>query len=423
MLTLIKPLLVNITILFSFTFNANLFFPFQTKAPLSFKQKWNYGLIGSLGALFCMFYPIETLGETHFDLRMCAILILTLYAGWLPGGIVLVSVCVIRYMIGGKFFYIGILVSVVAFLITLVFRRLYLKSKSRLAAGSLIIISYFIAYITILYFNVHFLRLSFYLIYFIAFYLTSIALIYVIESLIKINKQFEEMVYVDKLTMIGQLTASIAHEIRNPLSTVRGFIQFLSTDTKDEQLKKYSPLIMEELDRTNSIITNYLKVSKPEPFQLSVVSLDCVINDCVQLMRPFAAFSNVIIHYENKQPFYIQGDEHHLKQAIMNVIKNGIEAITSQGTVTIDLHADHSKNSVEITIKDNGKGMTPDQLKQIGLPFYTTKSKGTGLGSMVTNKIIRELNGSIEYVSEIDKGTVVKIVFPLIDEKRGLKKI
>lgn len=423
MLTLIKPLLVNITILFSFTFNANLFFPFQTKIPLSLKQRIIYGLIGAFGALFCMFYPIETLGETHFDLRMCSILILTLYGGWIPGSIVLVSVCIIRYLIGGNFVYIGLIVSVAAFICALVFRRIFLKSQSKLSAGSLIILGYFVAYISILYFNIHFLQLSFYFVYFIAFYLTNIALIYVIESLIRINKQFEEMVYVDKLTMIGQLTASIAHEIRNPLSTVRGFIQFLSTDTKDEQFKKFSPLIMEELDRTNSIITNYLNVSKPEPFQQSIVSLHEVISDCVQLMRPFAAYSNVIIHYENKnkQPFYIHGDEHHLKQAIMNVIKNGIEAISNQGMVTIVLNADHSKNTVEISIKDTGKGMTPDQLKQIGLPFYTTKSKGTGLGSMVTNKIIRELNGLIEYDSEFGKGTVVKIIFPLFDKKRGLK--
>ncbi|WP_335437856.1 HAMP domain-containing sensor histidine kinase [Neobacillus drentensis] len=172
-------------------------------------------------------------------------------------------------------------------------------------------------------------------------------------------------------------------------------------------------ILMEELDRTNSIITNYLKVAKPEPFQLAIVSMDDVMNDCVQLMRPLASYSNVIIDYENKEPFYVNGDEAHLKQAIMNVIKNGIESISNQGTIKIDLNADHFKNAVEISIKDNGKGMTPEQLKQIGLPFYTTKTKGTGLGSMVTNKIIRELNGSIEYVSEINKGTTVKIVFPL----------
>jgi two-component system sporulation sensor kinase B len=413
LITLIKPLLVNITILLSFTFNANLFFPFQTKVPSSLKQKVIYGLIGSFGALFCMYYPIETLGATHFDLRMCAILILTLYGGWLPGSIVLVSVCLVRYIIGGKFHITGILVNVVAFLISIVFRRFFLKSHSRLSAGTLVVVCYFIVYITILYFNINFLKLPFYFIYFIALFFTNIALIFVIEKLIKINKQFEEMVYLDKLTMIGQLAASIAHEIRNPLATIRGFIQFLSTDTTDLKFRKYSALIMEELDRTNSIITNYLKVAKPEPFQPSIVLINEVISDCVQLMSPLAAYSNVIIHYENKDALYVSGDEAHLKQAIMNIIKNGIESISNQGAIKIELYADHFKNTVEIKIKDNGKGMTPEQLKQIGLPFYTTKTKGTGLGSMVTNKIIRELNGAIEYESEVNKGTIVRIILPL----------
>lgn len=413
MITLVKPLLVNITILLSFTFNMNLFFPFQSKVPLSLKQKIIYGLVGSLGALFCMFYPIQTLGETHFDLRMAAIIILTLYGGWLPGMIVTVSTSFVRYLIGGKFVVTGIMVGVIAFLSAIAFRRIFLKADSRLLVGSFAILGYFIFYITILCLRVDFLELHFYLTYFSAFYITTIALIFVIESLIRINKQFEEMVYLDKLTTIGQLTASIAHEIRNPLATVKGFIQFLSTDTKDEQLKKYSPLILEELDRTNSIITNYLKVAKPDSFQLTIVPLHEVISDCVQLLRPLASYSNVIIDYENTQPYYINGDKPHLKQALMNVIKNGIESVDNQGKITIELQADYIKNKVEIRIQDNGRGMTPDQLKQIGLPFYTTKTKGTGLGSMVTNKLIREMNGSIEYKSELNKGTLVTIAFPL----------
>ncbi|WP_442598868.1 ATP-binding protein [Neobacillus sp. D3-1R] len=417
MITLIKPLLVNITILFSFTFNANLFFPFQSKIPLTKKQKVIYGLIGAFGALLCMFYPIETLGETFFDLRMIAILIITLYGGWLSGAIVLIVVCIFRYVLGGKFILIGILVSIMAFLVGIVFRKIPKRTLPLFLKGSIIVLSYFVIYITILYFTVQSLALSFYLIYFFAFYLTFMALLFVIDILVRINKQFEEMVYMDKLTTIGQLTASIAHEIRNPISTVRGFIQFLSKDTNDDQFKKFSPLILEELDRTNSIITNYLKVAKPEPFQVVNVRLDEIINDCVQLLRPLASYYNVTIEIEHTAPYYIRGDEQHLKQAFMNVIKNGIESIKGQGTVLISLQADYFKNTVEIKIKDNGKGMTQEQLKHIGLPFYTTKTKGTGLGSMVTNKIIREMNGAIEYDSELDKGTTVTINFPMLSGK------
>lgn len=414
MVTLIKPLLVNITILFSFTFNGNLFFPYQTKAPLTFKQKLIYGLLGSFGALLCMFYPIETLGETHFDLRMAAIMIVTLYAGWVPGSIVMLSTVITRYVIGGQFIYIGILVSILSFVIAFSLRRVFLNSKHRVITGSLILFFYFYLYISILATAVMFLDTFFYLTYFAAFYLTFIALILIIESLFRTNKQISEMVYMDKLTMVGQLAASIAHEIRNPLSTVRGFIQYLSKDTADENFKKFSPLIIEELDRTNSIITNYLKVSKPEQFHQANVPLHEVIQDCVLLMRPLASYSNVVIEYGNKGPFYVRGDEDHLKQAIMNVIKNGIESVQEKGRISIDTSADYFLNTVKLTIADNGRGMTSEQLQNIGLPFYTTKTKGTGLGSMVTNKIIREMQGTIEYDSEIGKGTTVNIFLPLL---------
>lgn len=417
MITLIKPLLVNITILISFTFNANLFFPFQAKLNLTLKQKVNYGLLGALGALVCMFYPIETLGDTHFDLRMIAILIITLYSGWLSGSIVLAFVTLFRFLIGGDYYHIGILVSLAAFIIALAFRQLFLKSRSRrMLVGSLIALSYFSIYILLIYFTVDFLYLSFYLIYYLAFYMTYIALIFLIEKLFKINKQFEEMIYRDKLTMIGQLTASIAHEIRNPLSTVRGFIQYLVQDTTDKQFEKFSPLILEELDRTNDIITNYLKVARTEKFHLGEIALHRVINDCVLLMRPYASYSNVSIEWDKSEMIFIRGDEPHLKQAIMNIIKNAIESIdqNQKGTVTINLFEDPFKNNAELIIEDNGRGMDPEQLKQIGLPFYTTKSKGTGLGSMITNKIIREMNGTIEYESEPQKGTTVKLAFPII---------
>lgn len=413
MITLIKTLLVNIAILFSFTFNANIFFPFQPNQPLRLKQKITYGLIGSFGALLCMFYPIETLGKTHFDLRMIAILIITIYGGWLSGSIVLLFVCIYRILIGGPYVIIGVAVSVIAFIIGLLFRKLLLRSQHKVLTSLLILTVYSIIYIIIIYFSISILELPFYIIYFSIFYLTFIAIMMIIEKLIKTNKQIEEMVYLDKLNMVGQMAASIAHEIRNPLSTVRGFIQHLSEDTKDEQFKRFSPLILDELDRTNKIITDYLNITKPEQFQLTIINLTSVLQTCVDLLRPFASYSNSSIIFEKEEDYFIRGDEHHLKQAIMNVIKNGIESTEDRGTIVIRMAPDQITGIVEISITDNGVGMTHEQLSKIGLPFYTTKTKGTGLGSMVTNKIIREMHGKIEYESQVEKGTVVRIFLPL----------
>jgi two-component system, sporulation sensor kinase B len=413
LITLIKTLLVNITILFSFTYNANVLFPFKEKQVPHFKHKITYGLIASFGALLCMLYPIETLGKTHFDLRMIAILIATIYAGLLSGSIVLGCVIIFRYLIGGPYVMVGIAVSVLAFVIGILFRKMLLKTQYKLLGSTIIFLFHSLFYITIINSYIPILHLPFYFIYFTVFYFTFVALVFIIEHLIHTNRQIEEMVYLDKLNMVGQMAASIAHEIRNPLATVRGFIQHLSEDSVDEQFKRYSPLILNELDRTNKIITDYLSVARPSEFQLSTLNLERVLQDCVDLLRPFASYSNTSILFNQNETHYIKGDEHHMKQAIMNVIKNGIESIEEHGEITLFLKEDFSRDSVVINISDTGKGMTGDELKKIGLPFYTTKTKGTGLGSMVTNKIIREMGGMIEYESELNRGTVVKIRLPL----------
>ncbi|WP_044337240.1 ATP-binding protein [Rossellomorea aquimaris] len=422
MITLIKTLLVNITILFSFTYNANVLFPFKEKQVPHFKHKITYGLIASFGALLCMLYPIETLGETHFDLRMIAILIATIYAGLLSGSIVLGCVIIFRHLIGGPYVMVGITVSVLAFVIGILFRKMLLKTQYKLMGSTIIFLVHSLFYITIINNYIPILHLPFYFIYFTVFYFTFVALVFIIEHLIQTNKQIEEMVYLDKLNMVGQMAASIAHEIRNPLATVRGFIQHLSEDSEDERFKRYSPLILNELDRTNKIITDYLSVARPSEFQLSTLNLEMVVQDCVDLLRPFASYSNTSILFHQNDTYYIKGDEHHMKQAIMNVIKNGIESIEDHGEINISLKEDSSRDNVLMTISDTGKGMTGDELKKIGLPFYTTKTKGTGLGSMVTNKIIREMGGMIEYESELNKGTVVKIRLPLTTKQSSTPK-
>ncbi|MBE4908943.1 two-component sensor histidine kinase [Bacillus luteolus] len=417
MLSIIKPLIVNITIIFSLTFNANLFFPFNNKTPITYKQQLIYGLISAFAGILCMFYPIESLGDTNFDFRMIPIMISTLYGGYLSGFVCLVLVVIVRSVIGGDYALIGIIVSVLPFIVAILLRGFYHKSIKKMAASAVVVAIYCLFYVIILYYKVDFLNVSFYLAYFTAFLATYFALIYIIEKLIIANQQFKETVYLDKLSMISQMAASIAHEIRNPITTVRGFIQFLHKDTNDEKLKQFAPLILEELDRTNKIITNYLKLTKPSETDFSKVEIDTVIKDSIELLRPLGMYDNVTILYQGSGNHYVYADEHHLKQALLNVIKNGIEAIEHGGYVKVTKRPGDDKNTVAIEIEDNGKGMNQTQLETIGLPYFTTKSKGTGLGSMITNRLIRDMNGKVEYESKLNKGTKVLIILPTIEMK------
>ncbi|KMJ58335.1 sporulation kinase [Bacillus sp. LL01] len=416
MIYLIKPLIVNITIIFSLMFNANLFFPFSKRKPLNFKQQTIFGLFSAFSAKLCMLYPIETLEDTNFDFRMIPILLVTLYGGWYPGLLCTVIVVTLRYFIGGEYVYVGIAVSILALGIGLLFRSVFLRSANKLLYGMVVISFYYLVYIFILFSTVSFLNINFYIVYFLAFGLTFIALIYTVERLIIANQQFDETLYMDKLSTVGQMAAAFAHEIRNPITTVRGFIQFINTDTKDENLKRFAPLILDELDRTNKIITNYLTVARPANFSLDYIDVNKVLQDSVELIRPFGSYRNVTIELELEGDHYIYTDEQHLKQALMNIIKNGIEAVEEEqgGYVKIHKQSGELRGTIEISFTDNGIGMTDEQLEKIGLPYYTTKTKGTGLGSMITNRLIHEMKGKILYESKVYIGTKVTVVLPTV---------
>lgn len=416
MIYLIKPLIVNITIIFSLMFNANLFFPFSKRKPLNFKQLTILGLFSAFSAKLCMLYPIETLEDTNFDFRMIPILIVTLYGGWYPGLLCTAIVVMLRYFIGGEYVYVGIAVSILALGIGVLFRSGFLKSSNKVLYGVVVISFYYLVYIFILFSTVSFLDINFYIVYFLAFSLTFTALIYTVEKLIIANQQFDETLYLDKLSTVSQMAAAFAHEIRNPITTVRGFIQFINSDTKDENLKQFAPLILDELDRTNKIITNYLTVARPTNFTLSYIDVNKALQDSVELLRPFGSYRNVSIDLQLEGEHYIYSDEQHLKQALMNIIKNGIEAVEEEqgGYLKILKRSSDEKGQVEITFVDNGIGMSEEQLEKIGLPYYTTKTKGTGLGSMITNRLIHEMKGKIHYESKVHSGTTVTVVLPTV---------
>lgn len=375
-----------------------------------------FGLFSSFSAMLCMLYPIETLEDTHFDFRMIPILIVTLYGGWYPGVLCASIVVSLRFFIGGEYVYVGIAVSVLALVVGLLLRSVFLRSANKILYGMIVISFYYLVYIFILYSTVSFLNLNFYIVYFLSFGITFIALVYTVERLIIANQQFDETLYLDKLSTVGQMAAAFAHEIRNPITTVRGFIQFINSNTKDESLKQFAPLILDELDRTNKIITNYLTVAKPTDFTLSYVDINKVLKDSVELLRPFGSYRNVSIDLELAGEHYIFSDEQHLKQAIMNIIKNGIEAIDEEqgGLLKIKKMPGENRGTVQLTFIDNGIGMSEDQLAKIGLPYYTTKSRGTGLGSMITNRLIHEMKGKIQYESKEHIGTRVSVTLPTV---------
>ncbi|RKP51625.1 sensor histidine kinase [Cohnella endophytica] len=214
----------------------------------------------------------------------------------------------------------------------------------------------------------------------------------------------------EKLKIISDLAASVAHEVRNPLQVTRGFLQLLASRT-DEKDKPYFELATNELDRASEIITDFLTFAKPELENIVLLDLTKEIRKIEAIMIPMAAMHGGILSCRAEDSLYIYGNSTKLKQALINMIKNSIEAIGKDGTVEVQAIAEGDEAVVRIS--DNGQGMEEDEVAKLGVPFFSTKTKGTGLGLMVTYRIIEVMKGTIKVRSAKGKGTEFTIRFPL----------
>lgn len=226
------------------------------------------------------------------------------------------------------------------------------------------------------------------------------------------RKKTEEVLHQqDKLAAVGQLAAGVAHEIRNPLTTMKGYTEFLQLDETHEERQEYLSIILDEIDRVNNIVEDFMVLAKPKAAELEERDIIPIIKNVVSFLEFEARNRNVKIGFEYQQDIIqIECDENRLKQVFLNFIKNGIEAMPDGGNITV--RAGIINNQVQIAIKDTGVGIPQEKLKNIGEPFFTTKKNGNGLGLMVSFKIIESHNGKVFIESELNKGTTFNIVLP-----------
>lgn len=230
--------------------------------------------------------------------------------------------------------------------------------------------------------------------------------------------QFEELSQqiqrADKLAVVGELAAGTAHEIRNPLTTIKGFIQLLKAEIKDDSKQQYIDLILEEISHINEIIREMLLLAKPSYPKKSLVSINSIINDMVSFMGSEALLHNIEIKIgEKKEIPDIEIDERQVKQVFINIIRNSIQAMDKSGVITISTEYNKSEKRIEVIFADQGKGIPEEQIAKIYEPFFTTKADGTGLGIPVSYQIMKNHGGDLIIKSELYKGTEVKLYFPL----------
>ncbi|MCX7708469.1 MAG: ATP-binding protein [Clostridia bacterium] len=223
----------------------------------------------------------------------------------------------------------------------------------------------------------------------------------------------------EKLAIIGQMGSGIVHETKNHLASIKGYCQLLESKLEDEQSLKYIQRIEAIAEDVNKVIMDFLAIAKPSETVMDIISLNETIESMRYMLESPSFMRNVIIEIipaEHEKD--IKADSSQIKQIILNMAKNAIEAMQTIKDARLRIQICLSESGAEmlLTISDNGKGISEENLKKIGTPFFTTKDSGTGLGLSVCYKIIQEHGARIEVESEEDQGTTFRIAFPCYEE-------
>ncbi|WP_273852362.1 ATP-binding protein [Guptibacillus spartinae] len=226
-----------------------------------------------------------------------------------------------------------------------------------------------------------------------------------------IVESYERAGHNEKLAVIGRIATGITHEIKNPLTSLKGFVQL--QDLEKTYNPKYSRIMLQELERLTIIVNDLIVIGKPQSIQLKPVVLKDCLEYVVNLLEQEAERKQVTIYtsYPDER-LKIMGEDVRLKQVFLNIVKNAIEAMPHGGEIRVRLVKE--KEWTIIQIMDRGVGIPKEAIPQLNQAFYSTKENGTGLGLMVSYKIVEDYDGKIDVQSEVNQGTTFSISFPTI---------
>lgn len=220
----------------------------------------------------------------------------------------------------------------------------------------------------------------------------------------------DKLMRLEKLALLGQLSAGLAHELRNPMQSVRGFVQFLF----EEQNHHYKDIVLTELDRMNQLVNDFLMATQPTAPKKEKYVLEEIVEETIELIRGEAHLYNVEVHFapETKTTLVFV-DHSQIKQVLINLLKNAIEAVGEASGKIIVSTKRISQEVVVIEVIDNGVGISITIIERLGEPFFSTKDKGTGLGLSISKRIIQEHQGMIEF-KNTQAGTKVSVTLPIV---------
>ncbi|MDP2278755.1 MAG: ATP-binding protein, partial [Nitrospirota bacterium] len=234
----------------------------------------------------------------------------------------------------------------------------------------------------------------------------------VFQDITMLKKMESDIKHKEKWAAIGELSANIAHEIRNPLASLKGAIEMLREDrVAKEQKERLTEIALKEMERLNEVITDFLMYSTPRAAEFSAFDLNFMLDDTLELLKNTASARNGISITKNFDgPLFVNADRQKMHQVFLNLGMNALEAMPDGGELSVS--AMHTGSSFEVVFKDTGIGIRHKNLEKIFYPFFTTKDEGTGLGLAIAYRIIEEHKGKIDVISNPGEGAVFKVIIP-----------
>ncbi|WP_312755612.1 HAMP domain-containing sensor histidine kinase [Rummeliibacillus suwonensis] len=376
-----------------------------------------FSIFATISVICCMLFPIQLQSGFIFDLRYIPFIIIALYWGFKSALIPYLAINICQLLIGGESIIESFLFSTVILIVMSLCNHKFLSLdiKYRILFSSMASFLSMVFYLFTLSFwapfNHEFWVLSIYVIG--TYLLVMLILVSMIERLIANIREQKLIMQSDRFQIISELSASVAHEIRNPLTATHGFLQLLSQSKSISlQEKNYVDYSLQELKRAEKIVGDFLTFSRPQYENMKDSDLKEETEYAKNILMPYAHMYNVDIQIRFHNSLHKYFDRSQMQQCFINIYKNGIEAMKERGG-TLEIEVSEQKQNILIKIKDSGIGMTDEQISALGKPYYSTKKQGTGLGMVMVYNAIHKAGGTIEVESKIGKGTTFMITFPV----------
>ncbi|MDI7743864.1 ATP-binding protein [Lysinibacillus fusiformis] len=416
-MSIIKDFLLQVSIMIVPIF---IYFTFVLEKVRSRKHRnIIVSILWGISILFCMSFPVNFGQDARLDLRIVPLILGSLYGGFWSSIFLSALIIVYRFYVNFNIgFYNTILVLFVTLPVIWFFQKHFARSEKSIRVKITVGLSFyycsvgFILFIILRGFSIDDVKVQ--IVQLIMGTTVTWFFIVLYETIIEINRIRTELQNAEKVRVISELTSVFAHEIRNPMQVTRGFLQLLNEPDLPKEKKEYLQIATEELDRANEIINDFLVFGKPNTDTKERIEVGEQLQRVAKLIQSYSLKHNVEIKTEIQEDYWIFANSQKLNQSLINILKNAIESMPSGGSVWVTCTS-NMDGYIKISIKDQGIGMTKEQIDRLGYPFYSLKETGTGLGMMVSFQIIQSFKGKIKVMSEKDKGTEFIILLPEIN--------